>query len=196
MNITRESLLLRARGGDPAAWDDLCRLYRPLIVGYLRQQSVPEAEQDDLAQEILLAVVRGLPEFEHPGHRGAFRGWLRAIAHNHSCAYWRSPARRVSSPGAGAADEILARLEDPEDPLSRFWDEEHDRYVLRCLLDLIEVEFEPATVRVFRRVALEGVSGAEAAEESGLSIAAVYAARSRVLRRLREVAKGLLDEEV
>jgi RNA polymerase sigma-70 factor (ECF subfamily) len=85
-------------------------------------------------------------------------------------------------------------LEDPESSLNRYWDEEHDRYVIRCLLELVELEFEPATVRAFRRVAFEEASGAEAARELGISVAAVYAARSRVLRRLRELAEGLLDE--
>jgi RNA polymerase sigma-70 factor (ECF subfamily) len=66
--------------------------------------------------------------------------------------------------------------------------------VLRCLLELAELEFEPTTVRAFRRVALEGASASEAAGELGLSLAAVYAARSRVLRRLRELAEGLLDD--
>jgi len=93
------------------------------------------------------------------------------------------------------ADATLARLEDPENSLHRFWEEEHDQYVLRCLIDLIELEFEPTTVRAFRRVALEGASGAEVAGELGMTLAAVYAGRSRVLKRLKEVAEGLLDDE-
>jgi RNA polymerase sigma-70 factor, ECF subfamily len=70
---------------------------------------------------------------------------------------------------------------------------EHDRYVLDCLLDLVEEEFEPATVRAFRRLALDGASGAEAAAELGLSVAAVYVAKSRVLQRIRQEAEGLID---
>jgi RNA polymerase sigma-70 factor (ECF subfamily) len=66
--------------------------------------------------------------------------------------------------------------------------------VLRCLLELAELEFEPSTMRAFRRVALEGAAGSDAAAELGLSVASVYAARSRVLRRLRELAEGLLDD--
>ena len=66
--------------------------------------------------------------------------------------------------------------------------------MLRCLLELAELEFEPSTMRAFRRVALEGASGSDAAAELGLSVAAVYAARSRVVRRLRELALGLLDD--
>jgi RNA polymerase sigma-70 factor, ECF subfamily len=195
MNETRQSLLLRAREGDEGAWADLSRLYKPLICGYLRRQKVPDAEQDDLVQEILLAIVDGLPTFEHSGRRGAFRAWLRAIAYNHSCNYWRSPARRTSTVSDTLAKETLARLEDPDHSLHKFWDEEHDQYVLRCLIDLIELDFEPATVRAFRRVALEGASGAEVAGELGITLAAVYASRSRVLKRLKEVAGGLLDDD-
>ena len=193
MEETRPSLLIRAQAGDAGAWGDLCELYRPLIVGWLRRQAVPDGEVDDLVQEIFLAVVRGLPSFSHSGRRGAFRSWLRTIASNYSCDYWKSPARRAA-PGDDAAAVALGLLEDPDSLLNRYWDEEHDRYVLRCLLELAELEFEPTTVRAFRRVALEGASGSEAAGELGLSPAAVYAARSRVLRRLRELAEGLLDE--
>ena len=57
-------------------------------------------------------------------------------------------------------------------------------------------EFEPATMKAFRRMALEGASGAEAAGELGLSVGAVYTARSRVLNRLREVAGGLIDDTI
>ena len=194
MDETRSSLLIRAQAGDEGAWGDLCELYRPLIVGWLRRQAVPDGEVDDLVQEIFLAVVRGLPSFAHSGRRGAFRCWLRTIASNYSCDYWKSPARRAAAPGDDAAAAALGLLEDPDSLLNRYWDEEHDRYVLRCLLELAELEFEPTTVRAFRRVALEGASGSEAAGELGISLGAVYTARSRVLRRLQELADGLLDD--
>jgi hypothetical protein len=50
-------------------------------------------------------------------------------------------------------------------------------------------EFEPITLNSFRRLALDGVSGAEAAQELG----AVSVARSRVLARIRKEAEGLID---
>jgi RNA polymerase sigma-70 factor, ECF subfamily len=193
MGSTRKSLLIRARNGEEGAWEDLCVVYRPLIVGWLRRQAVPSYDIDDLVQEILLKVVRSLPSFKHSGRRGAFRSWLRTIARNNCCDYWKSPARRDATPeDLGAA--ALEQLEDPDSPLNRSWDEEHDRYVLRCLMDMMQLEFEPATIRAFLRVTLEGATSAQAAAEAGISLDAIYAGRSRILRRLRELAGGLLDD--
>ena len=45
---------------------------------------------------------------------------------------------------------------------------------------MVEEEFEPGTMQAFRRLALDGISGAEAAQELGMSVAAVYVAKSRV----------------
>jgi RNA polymerase sigma-70 factor, ECF subfamily len=193
MGSTRKSLLIRARNGDEEAWEDLCVVYRPLIVGWLGRQGVPSSDIDDLVQEILLKVVHNLPSFTHSGRRGAFRSWLRTIAHNNCCDYWKSRARRAATPG-GEGAAALEQLEDPQSALNRAWDEEHDRYVLRCLLELMKLEFEPATVRAFLRVTLEGTTTAQAAAESGVSVDAIYAGRSRILRRLRELAGGLLDD--
>jgi RNA polymerase sigma factor (sigma-70 family) len=193
MDVTRQSLLLRAQAGDPDAWKDLAALYRPLLVGWLRYQEVPPNELDDLVQEILLAVVRDLPSFNHSGRIGAFRGWLRTIAHHRACDFWKARSRQQQAAGGSGAVETLGQLEDPDSELSRLWDEEHDRYVLRCLLDLMELEFQPTTVRAFRRVTLEGAVTADVARELGISVGAVYAAKARVLGRLRQEAEGLID---
>ena len=87
----------------------------------------------------------------------------------------------------------MQQIADPDSELNRQWDEEHDRYVLHCLLALVEEEFEPITLQAFRRLAFDGVSGAEAAQELGLSVSAVYVAKSRVLARIRKEAEGLID---
>src|SRR6516164_4648291 len=192
MNETRQSLLFRAQSGEADAWKDLTNLYRPLIIGWLNRQGVPAVDLEDLSQDVLLSVVKHLPGFEHSGHRGAFRSWLRTIVCSRTADYWR--ALEVAAPAGGSgATAALQQIADPDSELNRQWDQEHDRYVLHCLLDLMEEEFEPITLQAFRRLALDGVSGAEAAQELGLSVAAVYVAKSRVLARIRQEAEGLID---
>jgi RNA polymerase sigma-70 factor, ECF subfamily len=194
VDVTRDSLLVRAQAGDEAAWKDLTDLYGPLIVGWLRYQAVPANEVDDLVQDILLSVVKNLAGFRHSGRCGAFRSWLRAIAHSRACDFWRARGRQVHASGDSGVVEALRQLEDPDSELNRQWDEEHDQYVLRCLLDVMALEFETSTVQAFRRVVLDGAPSEQAAQELGLSVGAVYIAKSRVLNRLRQQAEGLIDE--
>ena len=193
MNETRQSLLLRAQIGEENAWKDLTRLYHPLILGWLKRQGVPANDLEDLSQEVLLSVIKHLPTFQHSGHRGAFRSWLRTIVCSRTADYWRAIGAGSQASGGSGAAAALQLIEDPGSDLNRQWDEEHDRYVLDCLLDMVEEEFEPTTLQAFRRLALDGISGAEAARELGLSVAAVYAAKSRVLARVRQEAEGLID---
>jgi RNA polymerase sigma-70 factor (ECF subfamily) len=193
MNETRQSLLRRAQAGETNAWNVLTDLYRPLILGWLNRQGVPAADLEDLSQEVLLSVVKHLPGFQHSGQRGAFRSWLRTIVCRRTADYWRTIDPGAHATGGSGATAALQQIADPESALNRQWDEEHDRYVLQCLLDLVEQEFEPVTLQAFRRLALDGVSGVEAAQELGLSVAAAYVAKSRVLARIRQAAEGLID---
>lgn len=193
MNETRQSLLQRAQTGETGAWNDLEDLYRPLILGWLNRQGVPASDREDLSQEVLLTVVKHLPTFQHSGNRGAFRSWLRTIVCSRTADYWRTIDAGTQAPGGSSATAALQQIADPDSDLNRQWDDEHDRYVLHCLLDLVEEEFEPTTLRAFRRLAIDGISGADAAQELGLSVAAVYVAKSRVLARIRQEAEGLID---
>ena len=193
MDETRQSLLLRAQTGEMDAWRDLTDLYRPVILGWLNRQGVPARDLEDLSQEVLLSVVKHLPDFQHSGRRGAFRSWLRTIVCSRTADYWRAIDAGAQARGGSGASAALQRIADPDSELNRQWDAEHDRYVLDCLLDLVEEEFEANTLQAFRRLALDGISGAEAARELEMSVAAVYVAKSRVLARIREEAAGLID---
>jgi RNA polymerase sigma-70 factor (ECF subfamily) len=193
MEETRQSLLLRAQNGETKAWKDLTELYRPLILGWLNRQGARASDLEDLSQEVLLCVVKQLPDFQHSGQRGAFRNWLRTIVCRRTADYWRAIDTNSQATGGSGATAALQQIADPDSDLNRQWDEEHDQYVVHCLLDLVEQKFEPVTLQAFRRLALDGASGEEVAQELGMSVAAVYVAKSRVLARIRQEAEGLID---
>lgn len=192
MNNTQLSLLLRVQSGDTDAWQRFDSLYRPFIRAWLTRLHVHPQDADDLTQDVLLAIVRGIEQFRHPGRPGSFRGWLRAITANCARAFWRaSPGR--AAPGGEAFLRAVEGLEDPASSVSSVWDRAHDQAVLQRLLELLSAEVEPRTMRAFRMLVFEGRTGADAAAELGMTVAAVYAAKSRVLSRLRAEARDLLD---
>ncbi len=193
MEPTRQSLLLRAQTGDAASWERLLGIYQPLIQGWLRQQGVHAQDADDLTQEVLLILTRELPRFQHAGHTGSFRSWLRTITVNRARESWRAGCCRAEALGGKSFQDLLDQLDDPHSDLSKRWDAEHDRQLCERLLSVLEQDFKPATVQAFRRLVFDGASGADVAAELGMTRAAVYMAQSRVLRRLRDEAAGLLD---
>ena len=193
MEATSLSLLqrLRRRDDDPA-WRRFDRVYRPLIAGWLRHAHVQASEADDLAQEVMLVVVRRLGEFEHAGRVGAFRTWLRNISSNVLRDCWRRRQRRGEQ--RTTLGDLAEQLADPQSDLSQNWERDHDGQVLRRLLDLLAEEFAASTVQALRRLTLDQAAADAVAQELGISVGAVYIAKSRVLRRLREEAAGLLDD--
>lgn len=195
MADTSASLLdiLRDRP-DGAHWARLVELYSPLIRHWLRQHTLPTADADDLVQEVLTVVVRRIPEFHRQPRTGAFRAWLRTITANCLRDFWRSQRIRPRVAGADDFQEVLEQLADSASGLSRQWDAEHDRFVTQKLLEKLEGEFQAPTWRAFRGVAIDGRSPDEVAKELGMTVNAVFIAKSRVLARLRHEARGFVDE--
>ena len=177
---------------DPAAWQRLVDIYTPLIGRWLARSPLQHVDQEDLIQEVLKIVVQKLPEFRRR-REGSFRAWLRVVTANCLRAHWRSANHRPLATGDSDFLQMLQELEDPHSPLAQAWDNEHDRHVVRRLLELIEPQFEPATLDAFRRVVMEGQKPAQVAAELGVSVNAVLIARSRVLQRLRGEVEGLIS---
>jgi RNA polymerase sigma-70 factor (ECF subfamily) len=56
-----------------------------------------------------------------------------------------------------------------------------------------EAEFEPTTWQAFRRYVLDEEESSKVAADLEMTVNAVQIAKSRVLKRLRELARGLID---
>jgi RNA polymerase sigma-70 factor (ECF subfamily) len=194
MSETSASLLERLRlQPDDEGWQRLVELYTPLIRGWLHRHGLPPQEADDVVQEVLAVVVRRLPDFRRQPRAGAFRRWLRTITVNCLRDFWRGRRGRPVAAGGSDFVQMLDELADPASGLSREWDREHDRHVTARLLEMIRPHFEATTWRAFQRVALEGASPDDVAAELGLTVNAVFIAKSRVLSRLRQEGAGLID---
>ena len=190
---TSESLLVRLR--DAPTEDDWQRLddaYRPLLRAWMARAGVAASDVDDLVQDVLLVVFREVAGFEWRG-QGAFRAWLRTILANRVRDHFRGQKYRPTATGGSDFQSWLDELESPDSALSRRLDREHDEHVAASLMNRVQGDFEPATWQAFRRHVLEGEPAAPVAEALGLSLNSVLLAKSRVLKRLRQEAAGLVE---
>jgi RNA polymerase sigma-70 factor (ECF subfamily) len=188
---TSVSFLQRLLDEPDTAWDKMYDLYGPWLKRWLvRWDPSLGTDADDVLQDVMVVVVRDLPRFRHQG-QGKFRGWLKTIAVN-SLKHHQRSRRRHPQLLSKAENDILARLEDPASELSQQWDREHDQYVIKRLLESIEVEFNPTDLHAFRRLVLDGAKADAVAAELNVTVNVVYLARSRILHRLREEGREFL----
>jgi RNA polymerase sigma-70 factor (ECF subfamily) len=183
---------LRQQPSD-ASWQRLIELYSPLIRSWLIQRSLLPQDADDVVQEILLVVLRKLPQFEREPRTGAFRRWLLNITINCLREFWRAKRLRPTPLGDEQFLQTLDSLEDPTSDLSQRWDREHDLYVTRVLLERLKPDFEPKTWRAFEMLVFEGMMPARVARELAMTPNAVFIAKSRIMTQLRKLGAGLID---
>jgi RNA polymerase sigma-70 factor, ECF subfamily len=179
-----------ATGSSPLSWERFLFLYQPLLDRWLRQALITTADSHDLIQDTLVVVLRRIPEFQHNGQPGAFRNWLKQILHHKVQAF-----RRTKTRNATTDSESTNLLEDSTADLDLRWDAEHDRELLRRLLQLTKPAVSPQWWEAFYRTAILGEETATVAKELGITLNTVYIARSRVMAQLRKMSRGLVDSD-
>lgn len=194
IRLVDTSLSLFERLNQNEGWDQLAAIYSPLLKVWLQKYDVQAADQEDLVQEVLLTVASQIHTFEHNGRQGAFRTWLKSILVNRLRHFWRSRRRQPEARSDSEMDRRLAELADSASEVSRIWDAEHDRHLIRQLLTLIEPHFSPKTWQAFVQQAIQGKRGDAVAADLGMSTNAVFIAKSRVFRRLRQEAGSLTGD--
>jgi RNA polymerase sigma factor (sigma-70 family) len=186
---TKPSLLLRIRdAADSASWNEFAEIYGPVIRSYCRRRGLQPTDADDVVQEILGQVVRSIGTFEYEPARGRFRDWLGTVTRNRITRFFESKGREGSVIGNDATAQLESCAEDPE------WTANLHARILEVALVRIRVGFETATWDAFERVWCVGLPAPEVARGLGMTIDAVYKAKSRVLRRLREEVLSLADD--
>ncbi len=186
---TRESLLLRIRdSADAAAWDRFVATYRPAVYRLARRRGLQDADAEDLAQQVMSAVARAIATWRKDGQRGTFRGWLLQVARN-ACVNLLTRGRTVPAVGGTSALDRIEQVPATEQPIDELINDEHQRAVFRWAADEARPDFQDATWQAFWLTAIDGASVDEAALALGKSVGTVYAARSRVMRRLKELVR-------
>lgn len=187
---TRLSLLVRLKDtADHAAWEEFVSIYQPAIYRFARQRGLQQADAQDLAQNVLVAVAERIGDWEPDNDRARFRTWLSRVASNQTITMFRR-RKPDAARGGTTAVAALSRQEDPTTELELHC----RREMFRALARKVRAEFEEASWQAFWMTAVEGASVEEAARSLGRSAGAVYTARSRIIRRLQELAKSDADE--
>lgn len=165
-----EALLVdRICAGDRDAFGELYGIFAPLVHGIILAR-VPRDEVDDLAQEVFLSAYKNIDSLRD---RNAVGAWLSMIARNRATEYYRQTKPTEELP------EDLSHRDAPRTEAQEILD------AIRAMPDAYK---ETLVLRL-----VEGMTGQEIAERTGLTPESVRVNLHRGMKLLREklgVSKG------
>ena len=157
-------LVRAAQEGDRAAFGVLYERYGSMVHGVLLAR-VPWEDVDDLVQDVFVTALERLPSLRTPA---AFGGWLAAIARNRAVDHHRR--ERACDPLDVA--ELPAAPQEPASEAAA---------ILAVIRALPQAYREPLILRL-----VEGMTGSEIAERTGLTPGSVRVNLHRGMKQLRD----------
>jgi RNA polymerase sigma-70 factor (ECF subfamily) len=155
-------LVAAAREGSREAFGQLYQRFAPMVHGLLLAR-VPRADVDDLVQDVFLRAMRRLGSLRSAE---AFGPWLAAIARNRARDHWRRGEDAIELP-----DDVPGTPHPEGEAMT----------VLAAVRRLPEAYRETLVLRL-----VEGMTGPEIAERTGLTPGSVRVNLHRGLQKLRE----------
>jgi DNA-directed RNA polymerase specialized sigma24 family protein len=154
-----------------------------------------EEHSSNVAFAIARAWIAGAIERWHPHDESTrFRHWLRRVAGNAiSNALTRRP--RDIAAGGTAIQDVLERQDERDCDLSREIELEHRREIFLRAASIVKTEVSADTWQVFQLTVIEGCAIEKAASRMSKSVGAAYAARGRVMNRLRRIVNEMERRE-
>ena len=167
-----------AATGDPTAVAKLISMITPVAVRYCRARlggrDLSYLSADDVAQEVCLAVLHALPNYQDRG--GSFLYLVHAIASNKVADAYRLVSRDRSDPVA----ELPERPLTDNEPEKRVLDTDLGARLSKLIATLPPLQQEILTLRL-----IVGLSAGETAEALGISPGNVRVTQHRALTKLR-----------
>jgi RNA polymerase sigma-70 factor (ECF subfamily) len=111
------------------------------------------------------------------------------VARNQLRKLFQRRGRRAEETGDPAVHELLDELPAP-DPDAATWDREYEQRLFAWAAERARPDFQESTWQAFWQTTVERRGARDVAQALGMSVGAVYIAKSRVLARIR----ALVDE--
>lgn len=193
---TRASLILRLRDRDDLnAWQEFSEIYQPLVFRLARSKGFQHTDALDVAQEVLVRVAGAIDRWDPDTSRGSFRGWLHKISRNLMIDFLQRGRRQPITAGSSGMVELIEQQPDASSLQSQVFDTEFRRQVFAWAADRIRPAFHRSTWNAFWQTAVASQPATQVANELGLTVGAVYIARSRVMQKLREEVQRFLSSD-
>jgi RNA polymerase sigma factor (sigma-70 family) len=176
---------------DPEAWRLFLEKYQPRIRRWCLTWGLQDSDADDVTQEVLVKLFAALRKFQYDPSR-SFRAWLKTVAQHAWSDFVSARRNRPGQPLTGA--ETLAASAEAHSDLERQLEDGFNHELFEMALNCVKHRVKPDTWKAFQLTAIEGLSGAAAAEKLGIPVGTVFVAKHRVQKMLQEEVQLLKND--
>lgn len=171
------------------AWTDFVSRYGPRIEAWCRSWGLQDADASDVTQNVLLQLARQMQSFEYD-RNGLFRAWLKTVTWRAWADFLSARNRNPARPGSAEMYERLNTVAARGDLMQQL-DDEANREVLEVAMRRVRKRVRHNTFEAFRLMAIDGLSGADAALKLDMKLGAVFVAKARVDRMMADEVERL-----
>ncbi len=189
---TRQSLLIRLQQQSEDAWSEFLSIYEKSILDYARRRGLQDADAQDVTQEVLAAVGQKVNSWESDPEKGKFRGWLFRVARNIAVDKIIEQSKKAELNGSRAAEAIATQARDQESLI--FWNN-YRKQLMHWAAEKVRPHVSKTSWQAFWMTAIEGQPAPKVAQALDLAIGNVYAAKFRIVARIRETVERFDDAE-
>lgn len=173
---------------DDAKWTEFDRLYRPVIRFFMRQKFYSlVSDYDDIAQDVMVRLVRELRSKKYNASRARFRTYLYAIVYNMAVDYLRERTA-VESVALEKVDWMQSETPTGYEVMERQWREACYEAARKHILEHVPL---PDGYRDIYLDIEKGKKPAQIAEIHSVSSALVRQVKHRVSEMIKEYMKLL-----
>ena len=184
-----------SNGADEAVWKELIELYAPALRLFvkLRDSNLPDADVEDVVQEVFIKLVEVLRHQAYDNARGRFRAYLAVMVRRILVDRYRRRMARPDMNAAAAIEELDRESNSPD--AGTILDA---KWRLACHLAAERHVLEKSAIseqsrEVYRLATAEGMRPSAIAKQLGIKENAVRRIKSRVTAMVEAIERTLYE---
>ena len=192
--LTRTTTQLLESLQDPSnegIWQEFDDRFRPVLEAFARSLGLVDEDAAEVAQLTLVQFSADYRAGSYDRTRGRLSSWMLGIARNRIADLGRVRQKQRLNRGESA----LVALPD-DATMTQAWETARRRVIFARALDVLrnDSRMGDRTIKAFELCAIRNAPPETAAQECGMTVAEVYVAKNRAIKKLREIVAELTME--
>ena len=189
---TRSSLLSRLKNAsDGVSWQAFVDNYGKLIFHVCLRSGLQRQEAEEVVQDTILAVAKGIQNFEYDPEKCAFKTWLLTVTRSKIANQLARQARtggRVDHGDDSRPTPLLDRVPDAQGQAQweNVWEDEWKQNLMDAAIQRVKQRVAVEHYQMFDLFVLKGWPARDVAKTLGVTIAHVYVAKHRLAKLIQK----------